>query len=120
MRVVTTQSGGKVVVQNYDIQLFDNAKIVLDYAVHVEQVHNCRDIAVYKEMFEESFFDLSSGVAGEIAQKLVNYGFRLAIIGDFSGYVSNSLKDFMYESNKGRHLYFVADEDEALKKLGGS
>ena len=118
MRVVNTQCGGKVVVQNFDIPLFDDAQIVLDYALHVERVHGCRDIAIYKEMFEETFFDLSSGLAGEVAQKLVNYGFRLAIIGDFSSYTSKSLKDFIYESNKGRHIYFVADEDEALKKLG--
>jgi len=120
MRVVNTKSGGKVVVQNFDIQLFNDAKIVIDYAVHVERVHGCRNNAIYKEMFDESFFDLSSGLAGEIAQKLVNYGFRLAIIGDFSGYTSNSLKAFICESNKGSHLYFVADEDEALKKLGDS
>ena len=117
MRVVTTQSGGKVVIQNYDIPLLDDAKIVLGYAAHVERIHGCRDIAIYKEMFEESFFDISSGFAGEVAQKLVNKGFRIAIIGDFSGYASKPLKDFMYESNKGRHLFFVADEDEALKKL---
>ena len=119
MRVVTTQSGIKVVVQNSDIQFFDDAKIVLDYAAHVEHVHGCRNIAVYKEMFDENFFDLSYGLAGEIAQKLVNYGFRLAIIGDFSGYTSKSLKAFMYESNRGMHLYFVADEDEAFRKLEG-
>jgi len=118
MRLINTKSGSKVVVQNFDIPLFDDAKIVLDYAIHVERVHGCRNIAVYKEVFEENFFDLSSGLAGEIAQKLVNYGFRLAIIGDFSGYASKSLKDFIYESNKGKHLYFVADEDEALRKIG--
>lgn len=90
----------------------------VDFAVTTEQAYDCCNIAVRKEMFTEDFFDLSSGLAGEIAQKLVNYGFRLAIIGDFSGYTSKSLKDFIYESNKGRHLYFVANEDEALKKLG--
>ena len=120
IRLVNTQSGSRVAVQNSDIQLFDDAKIVLDYAVHIERVHGCRNIAVYKEMFEENFFDLSSGLAGEIAQKLVNYDFRFAIIGDFSGYKSESLKAFIYESNNGRHLYFVADEDEAIRKLGDS
>ena len=120
LRVVNTQSGGKIAVQNFDIQLFDDAKIVLGYAAHVERAHGCRDVAVYKEMFEENFFDLSSGFAVETAQKLNDSDFRFAIIGDFSGYTSKSLKDFMYESNKGKHLFFVADEDEALKKLEDS
>ncbi|MDR1132508.1 MAG: DUF4180 domain-containing protein [Synergistaceae bacterium] len=36
-----------------------------------------------------------------------------------SDYTSNPLRDYMYECNKGRHLYFVKDESEALEKLGG-
>ena len=33
-------------------------------------------------------------------------------------YGSRPLQDFMRESNKGRHLYFCRDEQEALRKLG--
>ena len=43
---------------------------------------------------------------------------RLALTGDFSMYESRPLQDFMRESNKGRHLYFCRDEQEALHKLG--
>ena len=111
-------ANGKVAVLNYERKILTDGQAVLDFAVMVSEVDDCRNIAVKKEMFTEEFFDLSSGLAGEIAQKLVNYGFRFAIIGDYSGYTSKALHDFIYESNKGRHLYFVADEDEALKKLG--
>jgi arsenate reductase len=111
---------GKVVVMNYDAPSIRDGQSALDFAVMVGQVDDCRSIAVKKEMIAEDFFDLSSGVAGEVAQKLVNYGVRLAVIGDFSAYTSKPLRDFMYESNKGKHLYFVADEDEALKKLEDS
>ena len=116
IRIVSTQSGAKVAVQKFDIPLFDDAKIVLGYAAHVERVHGCRDIAVYKEMFEENFFDLSSGLMGETAQKLVGSGFRLAIVGDFSN-AGKPLQDFMHESDKDGRLYFVANEDEAFRKL---
>jgi arsenate reductase len=119
IRVIDTQSG-KVAVQNFDIDIFGDAKTVLGYAVNIEQIHGTRSIAVNKEMFTEDFFDLSSGLASEIIQKLVNYGFRFAVIGDFSGYKSKALQDFIYENNKGRHFYFVADEEEALRKLGDS
>jgi len=44
---------------------------------------------------------------------------RFAIIGDFSGYTSKPLHDFIYQSNKDRHLFIVADEDEAVARLGG-
>ena len=46
------------------------------------------------------------------------YPVGFAFIGDFSGYTSKPLHDFIYESNKGRHLFFVADEDEAIARLG--
>jgi hypothetical protein len=80
--------------------------------------HECQNIAINKEAITEDFFKLSTGIAGEIAQKFVNYRHRLAIIGDFSGYTSKSLRDYMYECNRGRHLYFVDSEEAAIEKLG--
>ena len=71
-----------------------------------------------KDAVIESFFVLSTGVAGEVGQKFVNYRMPFAIIGDFSGYSSKPLHDFIYESNKGAHLFFVDDEDEAIARLG--
>jgi arsenate reductase len=117
IRVVNTP-GSNVAVQKFDVPIFNDADIVLGYASHIKRIHGCRDIAVSKEIFEENFFDLSSGVIEKTAQKLADSGFRLAVVGDFSGYESKPFHNFMYESNKGGHLYFVADEEEALKKLG--
>lgn len=67
----------------------------------------------------EEFFRLRSGVAGEFVQKFVTYGLRLVIVGDVSRYVAASaaFRDFVYESNKGRHLWFVADTTELTAKL---
>ena len=39
-------------------------------------------------------------IAGDILQKFVNYGIKFAIFGDFTGYTSKPLKDFIYESLK--------------------
>lgn len=63
------------------------------------------------------FFDLKNGIAGEILQKFSNYRVHLAIVGDFSKYTSKSLTDFIYESNKGRHINFVTSGADALKVL---
>jgi hypothetical protein len=68
-------------------------------------------------MFKDDFFDLSSGLMSETVQKLADAGFRFAIFGDFSGDTSKPLRDFIYESDRGRHLFFAADENEALKRL---
>jgi len=74
-------------------------------------------IIIQKNNITSDFFDLKSGIAGEILQKFSTYRIRLAIVGDFSKYTSNSLKDFIYESNKGRHINFVSSCTEAIKIL---
>ena len=74
-------------------------------------------VLIYKENITSDFFDLSSGIAGEILQKFSTYRVRLAIIGDFSTYTSKSLTDFMYESNKNRHINFVYSVTDAINIL---
>lgn len=74
-------------------------------------------MVLYKESLNESFFDLKTGLAGEILQKFSNYRFKLAIVGDFSHYTSKSLRDFIYECNKGNMVYFKDDLDSALSAL---
>jgi hypothetical protein len=63
------------------------------------------------------FFDLKTGIAGEILQKFSTYNLQLAIIGDFSKYSSKSLKDFIYESNKQGRIYFCSSIEEAKERL---
>lgn len=65
------------------------------------------------------FFILSSLLAGDILQKFVNYRVRVAIVGDISAYVagSDALRDFVWESNRGEHVWFVADRDELRARL---
>ncbi len=57
----------------------------------------------------EDFFRLRTGVAGEVIQKFVTYRRRLALVGDVSDQVaeSDALRDFVIESNRGRHVWFV-------------
>ena len=71
-------------------------------------------IIVREENITPDFFDLKNGIAGEILQKFSNYRVSLIIVGDFSKYASKSLNDFIYESNKGRHINFVASTTEVL------
>lgn len=40
------------------------------------------------------------------------------IVGDFSIYTSKSLKDFIYECNKGKKIFFfTSDVEQAIKRL---
>lgn len=64
-----------------------------------------------------SFFDLSSGIAGEILQKFSTYRVRLAVVGDFSDHTSQSLRDFITESNRTGRILFVASVESAREQL---
>jgi hypothetical protein len=57
------------------------------------------------------FLKLSSGVAGEVLQKLVNYRNRVAVVGDVAEAAAASapLADFIRESNRGDTVWFVGD-----------
>ncbi|WP_400190203.1 DUF4180 domain-containing protein [Hymenobacter sp. B81] len=74
-------------------------------------------LLLHQHQLTPDFFALRTGVAGEILQKFSNYRVRLAIVGDFSYYTSQSLRDFMAESNQGRQVSFVSTREEALQRL---
>ncbi|WP_173924474.1 DUF4180 domain-containing protein [Agromyces sp. Marseille-P2726] len=78
-------------------------------------------IAIPAARLDPAFFDLSSGVAGEMTQKFVNYRLRVAIVGDISAYVaeSDALRDYVWESNRGTQVWFVSDEAALHDKLAG-
>lgn len=57
------------------------------------------------------FLRLGTRVAGELLQKLINYRFQVAILGDIEAAVADSdaLRDFVRESNRGRMVWFLPD-----------
>lgn len=78
---------------------------------------NCNAIVLKEINLHPDFFRLHTGLAGDILQKVSNYQFKLAIIGDFSKYTSKSMQDFIRESNKGNRVFFVENVEEALLRL---
>lgn len=60
------------------------------------------------------FFDLKTRLAGEILQKFSTFQMRLAIVGDFSVFPSESLKTFIYESNRGGLIHFSPTTADAV------
>lgn len=104
------------VVESKDIVITD-AQSALDLLMSAKYDIGTRNIVIDKELIIDGFFVLSRGLAGEILQKYVNYGGRIAIYGDYSYYTSKPLKDFIYESNKGNDVFFVSTLDEAVAML---
>ncbi|WP_342087977.1 DUF4180 domain-containing protein [Dyadobacter sp. OTU695] len=75
------------------------------------------EMILHEPNITPEFFDLKTGIAGEILQKFATYRVRLAIVGDFARYESKSLRDFIFESNKGRQINFLPTVEEAVGKL---
>ena len=58
------------------------------------------------EHLNPAFFDLKTGIAGDMLQKMSTYGKRLLIVGDFDDVESEALRDFIRESNRtGRGVF---------------
>ena len=70
-------------------------------------------VIVHEKNIIPDFFDLKTRLAGEILQKFSNYRVQLTIIGEFSKYPGQSIKDFIYESNKGKLVNFLPTVAEA-------
>ena len=81
--------------------------------------HRAELVAVPVERLDPRFFDLKTGVAGEITQKLVNYRLHLAVVGDLAQQVakSDALRDYVRESNRADHVWFVDSEADLERRL---
>ena len=111
----TVKSGTTCAVVHSDEIVITDTQAALDLLMTATYNFGTKNIVIDKKLIKEEFFILSSGLAGDILQKYINYGGRIAVYGDFSHYASKH--DFIYESNKGHDVFFAATEDEAVECL---
>lgn len=114
---VINENGIKIAIVSSEELIIKDVQSALDFIATIYYDTGCTRIIINKEVVCEEFFDLKTRIAGEILQKFINYDTKVAIVGDYSEYTSNSLKAFIYESNNGRDIYFLSDEKEAILKL---
>ena len=110
-------NGTNIAVISSDEKLIVDTQSALDLAMTVKYETGATNIVINKSAVCEEFFILSSGMAGEILQKFINYHVRIAIYGDYSQYTSKPLKDFIYESNHGHDVFFVESLEKAVTYL---
>lgn len=107
----------EIALVSSDDILINDVQSALDLIATVRYETDCDRMILNKSAICEEFFDLKTKLAGEVLQKFINYQMKIAIVGDFSMYKSKSLKDFIYESNNGKCIFFLEDEKQAVEKL---
>lgn len=106
MNIAKVIHGGKTIaVVSGSETLVSDVQDALDLMATVRYEVDCDRIVLHKALLSESFFDLKTRLAGEILQKFINYHVKAAVVGDFSGYTSRSLRDFIYECNNGKDIF---------------
>jgi hypothetical protein len=113
-------NGIDIAVISSEEKLIVDTQSALDLVMTVKYETNSTNIVMNKSVVCEEFFILSSGMAGEILQKFINYHVRIAIYGDYSQYTSKPLRDFIYESNHGNNFFFVSTKEEGIRMLAGT
>lgn len=118
MRIETLKENRlEVALVTSDDILIKDVQSALDLIATVGYETGCNLMILNKTAIYEDFFDLSTKMAGDILQKFINYRMKIAILGDFSSYKSQSLKDFIYESNKGKNVFFLDNEKQAIERF---
>lgn len=117
---IVKKNNVSIAVINSDECLITDVQSALDLIMTIKYETGCTNIALNKKAIVDDFFILSTCLAGEILQKFINYGVRFAIYGDFSKYTSKPLKDFIYESNKGKDIFFQPTPSLAIDKLSSA
>jgi len=96
--------------------IISNAQDVLDIFGELIAV-DCDRIIIHEGSLHTDFFNLKSGLAGDILQKFSNYKISVAFVGDFAKYKSKSLQDFIFESNNSSAVIFTENVASAIMKL---
>lgn len=118
MQINKIERNGVVMANVYSEEcLITDTQSALDLIMSIQYETGCNRIILNKEAVTRDFFILSTGLAGEILQKFINYDVKAAIYGDYSKYTSKPLKDFMYESNHGKDVFFHENLDAAADAL---
>ena len=118
MQIESIQENGvQIAAVTGEEKLVTDTASALELALSARYETGADRIAIDKKVIAEDFFILSTGMAGGILQKFINYHIKAAVWGDYSRYTSKPLRDFIYESNRGRDFFFVETKEEAVQRL---
>lgn len=74
-------------------------------------------LLIDEDGFPAEFFDLSTGIAGDLLHRLTLYRVPMAAVVRETDRLSTAFQAFMREANSGRQFRFCADRAEAIAWL---
>lgn len=116
IKYLNTPGGRKTAEIANNSEQISKAEDILDIMAEVSY-NESDSMIIHSKNLTTDFFELKTGIAGEILQKFSNYRMRLAIVGDFSQVKSKSLRDFIRESNRRGTICFVKSVNDALQRF---
>jgi hypothetical protein len=77
-------------------------------------------VVIPVERFADGVFDLRTTLLGYFTQKFIGYGKSLAVVGDLGEHlaVSEPLRAYVRESNRGRRIWFLDDLNQVAARFG--
>lgn len=110
--IVVKTSRGNYVLSDPAQGLIQSERDILDL------ISLCTEPDLHKVLISDGslpadFFNLSTGLAGEIALKLTGYRIKTAILVDLDGISSERFKEWASECNRGNEIHFTSDILEA-------
>lgn len=96
--------------------IINNLQDALDMIANISY-NEINRIIIKEKNIVPDFFKLSTGLAGDVLQKCVNYNIKMAIVGSFENHKSKSLNAFIIECNRGKQFFFVNNTEKAKEML---
>lgn len=84
--------------------------------------HEAAWVVVPVSRMDEGFFRLETRMLGEFVQKFVNYGLKIAVVGNIDAWLAGSkpLRDLHYETNRGKTFWLLESVEALAEKLEGA
>ncbi len=104
------------------IETLPDTNLLASEADALELVASCGENETFRLLINSnaipnSFYDLSSGLAGQILLKLSNYRIKTVIISDPEKAGKGKFKDFVIETTRGKEFGVFYAREEALTWL---
>ena len=112
--------GTRVLVLRNDGQTADIKSLVHELITEA-WAQQATTIAIPIDCLPVEFFQLRSGAAVAMTQKLVNYRITVAFVGTIADHFleSQTFGDFIRDCNRGRSTWFVEDMNALSRRLDG-